>query len=120
LHAIRGVRKARLADFREANILGSQTEVASKEHAHGTRRLVSVVGGRIMTPATPPCSIFIMAYAECDELDVVGPFAVLQTANRFLGDPARKPLGATFDLRIVAVDGSGAVKLDGPTGRNWS
>jgi transcriptional regulator GlxA family with amidase domain len=64
----------------------------------------------------PPRSVFIMAYADCDELDVVGPFAVMQTANRFLGDPDRKPRGAPFDLRIVAVDGSGAISLTGPDG----
>ncbi|HZO93040.1 MAG TPA: DJ-1/PfpI family protein [Candidatus Baltobacteraceae bacterium] len=65
---------------------------------------------------TPPRSVFILAYAQCDELDVVGPFAVLQTANRYLSDAARVPKGTPIDLRIVAVDGSGAVTLDGPNG----
>ncbi len=57
-----------------------------------------------------------MAYAECDELDVTGPFAVLQTANRYLSDPQRTPRGTPLDLRIVAVEGSGAVTLAGPAG----
>jgi hypothetical protein len=34
-----------------------------------------------MTQTPPPRSVFIMAYAECDELDVVGPFAVLTGPN---------------------------------------
>lgn len=64
----------------------------------------------------PPASVYFMAYAECDELDVVGPFAVLQTANRYLSDPSREPRGTPMDLRIVAVDGSGTVALNGPDG----
>ncbi|HTW85847.1 MAG TPA: DJ-1/PfpI family protein [Candidatus Sulfotelmatobacter sp.] len=62
----------------------------------------------------PPASIFFLAYAQCDELDVVGPYAVLQTANRYLSQ--RTPPAPTIDLRIVAVDGAGAVELHGPTG----
>lgn len=69
-----------------------------------------------MTLPTRPTSIFFMAYAECDELDVVGPFAVLQTANRYLSDPTREPRGTPLDLRIVATAGSGAVELSGPNG----
>lgn len=67
------------------------------------------------TTAMPPASVFILAYAECDELDVVGPFAVLQTANQYLagnlGD--RKP-GKTFDLKIVSVAGAGDAVYRGP------
>jgi transcriptional regulator GlxA family with amidase domain len=65
---------------------------------------------------TPLASVYFMAFVECDELDVVGPLAVLQTANRYLSDPQRQPRGTPIDLRIVAVDGSGAVVLNGPDG----
>ncbi len=36
-------------------------------------------------PRKPPATVCIMAFDRCDELDVVGPAAVLQTANRYLG-----------------------------------
>jgi|GEM_PF-1984863 len=67
------------------------------------------------TTATPPASVFILAYTECDELDVVGPFAVLQTANQYLAGNlgTRKP-GKTFDLKIVSVAGAGDVVYRGP------
>jgi transcriptional regulator GlxA family with amidase domain len=67
------------------------------------------------TTATPPASIFVLAYAECDELDVVGPMAVLQTANQYLAGNlgTRKP-GKTFDLKIVSVAGAGDVVYRGP------
>ncbi len=60
--------------------------------------------------------MFFLAYDACDELDVVGPLAVLQTANRYLADPKRSPAGAPIELRIVATEGSGAVTYDGPDG----
>ena len=69
-----------------------------------------------MTKRKPPASIYIMAFADCDELDVIGPYAVLQTANSYLSDKKRKPRGKPVDLRIVAVDGAGAVTLEGPDG----
>jgi transcriptional regulator GlxA family with amidase domain len=71
------------------------------------------------TTATPPASIFILAYAECDELDVVGPMAVLQTANQYLSGNfgTRKP-GKTVDLRIVSVAGAGDVVYRGPAPEN--
>jgi transcriptional regulator GlxA family with amidase domain len=62
----------------------------------------------MMRTRQPPKSVFVLAFAECDELDVVGPTAVLQTANRYLNDTTRVPLGKPFTLRIVSVDGSGA------------
>jgi transcriptional regulator GlxA family with amidase domain len=64
----------------------------------------------------PPTSIYIMAFADCDELDVIAPYEVLQTANTYLSDKTRKPRGKPFDLRIVAVEGAGAVRLTGPDG----
>jgi transcriptional regulator GlxA family with amidase domain len=67
-----------------------------------------------MTLPIKPASIFFMAFAECDELDVAGPFAMLQTANRYL--TSRQPPSPPLDLRIVAVEGSGAVELTGPDG----
>jgi transcriptional regulator GlxA family with amidase domain len=67
----------------------------------------------------PPASVYIMAFDRCDELDVVGPAAVLQTANRYLGDATRTPPGKPFTLRIVSVDGAGAVSYDGPDGKHW-
>ncbi|MEA2786113.1 MAG: hypothetical protein QOF71_2217 [Candidatus Eremiobacteraeota bacterium] len=67
----------------------------------------------------PPASVYIMAFDRCDELDVVGPAAVLQTANRYLEDASRNPRGAPFALRIVSVDGSGAVPYEGPDGKHW-
>ena len=67
----------------------------------------------------PPQSVCIMAFDRCDELDVVGPAAVLQTANRYLGDATRNPPGKPFTLRVVSVDGSGALPYDGPNGRHW-
>ncbi|HEY4441291.1 MAG TPA: DJ-1/PfpI family protein [Candidatus Elarobacter sp.] len=66
-----------------------------------------------MAAVTPPATIYFMAFDQCDELDVVAPFAVLQTANRYL--PYRK-VPSEIELRIVAVDGSGAVTLEGPNG----
>ena len=71
----------------------------------------------VMVNRKPPKSVFILAYDQCDELDVVGPTAVLQTANRYLQDPKRTPAGAPFALRIVSVDGSGATccSVDGET-----
>jgi transcriptional regulator GlxA family with amidase domain len=67
------------------------------------------------TTVTPPASIFILAYTECDELDVVGPMAVLQTANQYLAGNlgTRKP-GKTFDLKIMSVAGAGDVVYRGP------
>ena len=67
------------------------------------------------TATTPPGSIYILAYTECDELDVVGPMAVLQTANQYLAGNlgTRKP-GQTFDLKIVSVAGAGDVVYRGP------
>ena len=70
-------------------------------------------------PRKPPASVFIMAFDRFDELDVVGPAAVLQTANRFLGDATRDPAGRQFTLRVVSVDGSGAVPYEGPDGTRW-
>jgi transcriptional regulator GlxA family with amidase domain len=67
----------------------------------------------------PPESVSILAFDRCDELDVVGPAAVLQTANRYLGDAKRKPRGKPFALRVVSVNGSGAVPYDGPDGTRW-
>jgi transcriptional regulator GlxA family with amidase domain len=67
----------------------------------------------------PPASVSIMAFDRCDELDVFGPAAVLQTANRYLGDATRTPPGKPFTLRVVSVDGSGAVSYDGPDGKHW-
>jgi transcriptional regulator GlxA family with amidase domain len=64
----------------------------------------------------PPARVFFLAYDQCDELDIVGPFAVLQTANRYLADPKRSPAGVPIDLRIVATANSGAVTYDGPDG----
>ncbi len=68
---------------------------------------------------TPPGSVCIMAFDRCDELDVVGPAAVLQTANRYLGDAKRTPAGKPITVRVVSVDGSGAVAYDGPGGKHW-
>src|ERR1700686_1296151 len=70
-----------------------------------------------MVNRKPPRSVFILAFDQCDELDVVGPTAVLQTANRYLKDPNRTPAGEPFALRIVSVDGSGATccTADGET-----
>src|ERR1700676_211487 len=70
-----------------------------------------------MVNRKPPQSVFILAYDQCDELDVVGPTAVLQTANRYLKDPNRTPAGEPFTLRVVSVDGSGATRcsVDGET-----
>jgi transcriptional regulator GlxA family with amidase domain len=68
---------------------------------------------------TPPTSIYIMAYDQCDELDVVGPSGVFAAANFFLSQkPAghSKPRGKTFTVRVVAVDGSGAVEAQGHHG----
>ncbi len=57
---------------------------------------------------TPPASIAIMAYDECDELDVMGPFAVLQTANRYLSQNVNgSTRGTPVALSIVATDGAG-------------
>src|ERR1700736_4054236 len=72
---------------------------------------------RMTRTRQPPKSVFVLAFAECDELDVVGPTAVLQTANRYLNDTTRVPLGKPFTLRIVSVDGSGATccSADGDT-----
>ena len=69
---------------------------------------------------TPPTSIYLMAYDQCDELDVVGPSSVFAAANFFLSenrsDDDPRPRGKTFTVRVVAVDGSGALEAQGPTG----
>ena len=61
-----------------------------------------------MTPSparTPPATIYILAFDQCDELDIVGPAAVLQTANRYLGDPTRTPPGEKITVKVVSVEG---------------
>jgi transcriptional regulator GlxA family with amidase domain len=62
----------------------------------------------------PPTRVFIMAYKECDELDVIGPYAVLQAANYELAQ--RTPPGSSFVVKIVATKGAGAVACTGPDG----
>ncbi len=66
-----------------------------------------------MLQRTPPATVYILAYHECDELDVVGPCAVLATTNFYLGTPGRGP---KLTVRVVAVDGSGAICAQGPDG----
>ncbi|MBV8371424.1 MAG: DJ-1/PfpI family protein [Candidatus Eremiobacteraeota bacterium] len=69
---------------------------------------------------TPPTSIYVMAYDQCDELDVVGPCGVFAAANFFLSqkrsDDDPQPRGKTFTVRVVAVDDSGAVEAQGSAG----
>ena len=66
---------------------------------------------------TPPTSIYVMAYDQCDELDIVGPCGVFAAANFYLGqkpsddDP---PRGQKFTVRLVAVDGWRADGTSGP------
>jgi len=62
---------------------------------------------------TPPNCIYIMAYKGCDELDVVGPSGVFAAANYYL---RKKSRGKTFTVHVVAVDGSGAVEIQGAHG----
>ena len=68
----------------------------------------------------PPQSVYIMAFDRCDELDVVGPAAVLQTANRYLGDSTRTPPGKPFALRVVSVDGRARSRTTDPTASTGS
>jgi DJ-1/PfpI family len=67
------------------------------------------------TARTPPASIFILAYDQCDELDVVGPYAMLQTPH-LLTTFGRQPPVQDYTLRVVALDGSGAITAQGPDG----
>jgi transcriptional regulator GlxA family with amidase domain len=62
----------------------------------------------------PPNSIYILAYDQCDELDVAGPSGVFAAANFFLAQSDRN--APTFTVSVVAVEGSGAVQAAGPNG----
>jgi transcriptional regulator GlxA family with amidase domain len=51
-----------------------------------------------------PRSVFILAYDDCDQLDVTGPLEILGTLVQWLG--------VTLDLRIVSIPGT----TDDPSG----
>jgi transcriptional regulator GlxA family with amidase domain len=44
---------------------------------------------------TPPQTIFILAYDDCDQLDVTGPYEILRTAVQ--------QFGVALDVRIVSI-----------------
>jgi len=54
--------------------------------------------------ATAPAAVFILAFDDCDQLDVTGPLEILSTLVQWLG--------VTLDLRIVSVPGT----TDDPSG----
>ena len=49
---------------------------------------------------SPPRSVFLLAFDDCDQLDVTGPLEILGTLVQWLG--------ITLDLRIVSVPGTTA------------
>ncbi len=57
-----------------------------------------------MSERTTPKTVFLLAYDDCDQLDITGPYEVLTQAGSMLGD-AKQPVP---DVRIVSVPGTTA------------
>lgn len=57
-----------------------------------------------MTERTTPKTVFLLAFDDCDQLDVTGPYEVLTQAASMLGD-AKQPVPV---VRIVSIPGTTA------------